>query len=97
MLVESFVGITKKVTTYRSETNGIAEKTVRRVKECTSALLVQSGLSEYGWREAMELFLLFAKRTMPTEIRSNDFGLLFSRFKFEFCRRGNYFKKPIRI
>ena len=56
MLVESFVGITKKVTTYRSETNGIAEKAVRRVKEGTSALLVQSGLSEYGWREAMDFF-----------------------------------------
>ena len=35
-----------KSTPYRSETNGIAEHAVRRVKEGTSALLVQSGLSD---------------------------------------------------
>ena len=36
-------------TPHRSETNGIAERAVRRVKEGTSAVLPQSGLDE-GWR-----------------------------------------------
>ena len=33
-------------TLHRSETNGIAERAVRRVKEGTSAVLLQSGLDE---------------------------------------------------
>ena len=36
-------------TPHRSETNGIAERAVRRVKEGTSAVLLQSGLDE-EWR-----------------------------------------------
>ena len=36
-------------TPHRSETNGIAERAVRRVKEGTSAVLLQSGLSENWW------------------------------------------------
>ena len=35
-------------TPHRSETNGIAERAVRRVKEGTSAVLLQSGLDENG-------------------------------------------------
>ena len=45
-----------KSTPYRSETNRIAEHAVRGVEERTSALLVQSGLSEKCWEEAMECF-----------------------------------------
>ena len=37
-------------TTYRSETNGIAERAVRRIGEGTSAVLLQSGLDEKLWR-----------------------------------------------
>ena len=33
-------------TPHRSETNGIAERAVRRIKEGTSAVLLQSGLNE---------------------------------------------------
>ena len=36
-------------TPHRSETNGIAERAVRRVKEGTSAVLLQSGLDD-NWR-----------------------------------------------
>ena len=36
-------------TPHRSETNGIAERAVRRVKEGTSAVLLQSGLDENWW------------------------------------------------
>ena len=38
----------------RSETNGIGERAVRRVKEGTSAVLLQSGLDEKWWADSME-------------------------------------------
>ena len=41
-------------TPHRSETNGIAERAVRRVKEGTSAVLLQSGLNENWWADSME-------------------------------------------
>ena len=41
-------------TPHRSETNGIAERAVRRVKEGTSAVLLQSGLDEKWWSDSME-------------------------------------------
>ena len=41
-------------TPHRSLTNGIAERAVRRVKEGTSAVLSQSGLSESWWADSME-------------------------------------------
>ena len=40
--------------THRSETNGIAERAVRRIKEGTSAVLLQSGLDAKGWADSME-------------------------------------------
>ena len=39
----------RTLTPHRSETNGIAERAVRRVKEGTSAVLLQSGLDEKWW------------------------------------------------
>ena len=41
-------------TPHRSETNGIAERAVRRVKEGTFAVLLQSGLDEKWWADSME-------------------------------------------
>ena len=41
-------------TPHRSETNGIAERAVRRVKEGTSAVLLQSGLNENWWADSLE-------------------------------------------
>ena len=43
-------------TPHRSETNGIAERAVRRVKEGTSAVLLQSGLDEGWWADSMECY-----------------------------------------
>ena len=43
-------------TPHRSQTNGIAERAVRRVKEGTSAVLLQSGLNEKWWAGSMECF-----------------------------------------
>ena len=43
-------------TPHRSETNGIAERAVRRVKEGMSAALLQSGLDEKWWADSMECY-----------------------------------------
>ena len=43
-------------TPHRSETNGIAERAVCRVKEGTSAVLLQSGLIESWWADSMECY-----------------------------------------
>ena len=43
-------------TPHRSETNGIAERAVRRVKEGTSAVLLQSGLNESLWSDSVECY-----------------------------------------
>ena len=43
-------------TSLRSETNEIAEIAVRRVKEGTSAVLLQSGLDENWWADSMECY-----------------------------------------
>ena len=45
-----------KSTPHRSETNGIAERAVRRVKECTSAVLLQLGLNENWWADSVECY-----------------------------------------
>ena len=41
-------------TPHRSETNGIAERAVRRIKQGTSAVLLQCGLDEKWWAHSME-------------------------------------------
>ena len=43
-------------TPHRSETSGIAERAVRRIKEGTSAVLLQSGLDEKWWADSMECY-----------------------------------------
>ena len=43
-------------TPHRSETSGIAESAVRRAKEGTSAVLLQSGLDESWWADSMECY-----------------------------------------
>ena len=43
-------------TPHRSGTNGIAERAVRRVKEGTSAVLLQSGLNENWWADSMQCY-----------------------------------------
>ena len=43
-------------TPHRSETNGIAERAIRRVKEGTCAVLLQSSLDKEWWTDSMECY-----------------------------------------
>ena len=43
-------------TPHRSETHGVAERAVRRVKEGTFAVLLQSCLDEKWWADSMECY-----------------------------------------
>ena len=52
-------------TPHRLETNGIAERAVHRVKEGTSAVLLQSGLNESWWADSMECYTYL--RSMGTQ------------------------------
>ena len=72
-------------TPHRSETNGIAERAVRRVKEGTSAVLLQSGLNESWWAVSMECYTYLRNVTD-----------LLSDGKTPYERRfGQPFKEPI--
>ena len=48
-------------TPHRSETKRNAERAVRRVKEGTSAVLLQSGLDENWWADSMECYTYLRK------------------------------------
>ena len=52
--VKIFPGIIVRRDHTDPETNGIAERAVRRVKEGTSAVLLQSGLDENWWADSMQ-------------------------------------------
>ena len=73
-------------TPHRSETNGIAERAARRVKEGTSAVLLQSGLNESWWADSMEcytylrtsqIYCLMGRRPMKDVLGSHLKDLLF--------------------
>ena len=71
---------------HRSETNGIVERAVRRVKQGTSAVLLQSGLNESWWADSMECLTYLRNVTD-----------LLSDGKTPYERRfGQPFKGPIR-
>ena len=70
----------------RSETNGIAGRAVRRVKEGTSAVLLQSGLNESWWADSMEcipicetsqIYCLMGRRPMKDVLGNHLKDLLF--------------------
>ena len=50
-------------TPHRSQRNGIVERAVRRVKEGTSAVLLQSGLDENWWAKFYGIVYLSAKHS----------------------------------
>ena len=49
-------GIIENSIHHRSETKGIGERAVRRVKEGTSAVLLQSGLDQKWWADSVESY-----------------------------------------
>ena len=82
----SQIGNLKSFTlTHRSETNGNAERAVRRVKEGTSAVLLHSGLDENWWADSMECY---------TYLRNVQDLLSDGRTPYE-RRFGKPFKGPI--
>ena len=72
-------------TPHRSETNGIAERAVRRAIEGTSAVLLQSGLNESWWADSMECYTYLRNVTDPL----SDGKMPYER------RFGQPFKGPI--
>ena len=80
------LGIIARLQPHRSETNGIAERAVRRVKEGTSAVLLQSGLNESWWADSMECYTYLRN---VTDLSSDG--------KTPYERRflGNHFNGPI--
>ena len=62
-------------TRHRSETNGIAERAVRRVKESTSVALLQSGLTESWWADSMECYTYL--RNVTDLLSERRFGVPF--------------------
>ena len=76
-------------TPHRPETNGAAERAVRRVKEGTSATLLQSGLPEEWWQEAMVFYCFL--RCIHDKLNAGGDS---SQTAFE-LRFGHQFKGPI--
>ena len=77
----------RTTTPSQSEASGIAERAVRRIKEVTSAVLLQSGLAEKWWSDSMECYYylldvqdLLADRKSQYERRF--LGHAFSRMEF---------------
>ena len=69
-------------TPHRSETNGIAGRAVRRVKEGTSAAMLQSGLIESWWADTLicetsQIYYLMGRRPMKDVLGNHLKDLLF--------------------
>ena len=83
--VKIFPGIIARRHLIHSETSGNAEIAVRRVKEGTSAVLLQSGLNESWWADSMECYTYLRN---VTDLLSDGKTLYERRF-------GKPFKGPI--
>ena len=84
-LVKIFPGIIVRQHHTDRKQNGIGERAVRRVKESTSAVLLQSGLNESWWADSMECF---------TYLRNVTYLLSDGKTPYE-RRFGKPFKGPI--
>ena len=73
-------------TPHRSETNGIAERAVRRMSEGTPVVLLQSGLDEKWWADSMECY--FYLRNIQ-DLSSDGKTPYERRFGNSICRTGN--------
>jgi len=68
-------------TPHRSETNGVAERAVRRLKEGTSCTLFQSGFYGEWWPEAMDAYCFLRN---ATDVLNNNHTAYFNRFGEDF-------------
>ena len=66
---------------YRPETNGVAERAVRKVKEGTSCALVQSGFNVEWWVEAQTCFCFLYN---VSEVLKDGFTPYELRFQHKF-------------
>ena len=69
-------------TPHRSETDGIAESVVRRIKEGTSAVLLHSGLDEKWWAGSMECFTSFCETCKISCLMGNSARMAIRRTTF---------------
>ena len=76
-------------TPYRSQTNGVAERSVRKVKEGTSCALAQSGFEVQWWPEAMTCYCFLHG---VTDVMQEGFTPYKSKFLKDF--KGD--KNPLR-
>ena len=83
------------LTAHRPQTNGIIERAVRVVKEGTSCVMVQSGLDEKWWPEAMNCFCFLRNVSTVLETGAtaykNRFGSDFSGPLIPFGAEVEYF------
>ena len=78
-------------TPHRSETHGIAERAVRRVKEGTSAVLLQSGLGNERWVDSMECYCcLRTIQDLLSDVKTPRFGKPFNGQVITFGAMGEY-------
>ena len=81
-------GIPDTCTPHVPQTNGIAENCVRKVKEGTACLLLQSGLSINFWDEAMKCFCFTRNVTdilaCGCTAYQTRFGIEFNGFRVPF-------------
>ena len=66
-------------TLHKSETNGIAERAVRRVKEGTFAVLLQSCLNESWWADSMECYTYLRNVTDPLSDGKTPYEICFGQ------------------
>ena len=78
-LVEDLSWNHRTSTPHRTETNGISEREVRRIKEETSAVLLQAGFDDKWWADFMESYCylrnvqdLFADGKTPNDRRFGE-------------------------
>ena len=91
-LVKNYLGIIAhlRLTAPRSETNGIAGRAARRIKEGTSTVLLHSSLDEKWWVDSMECYCHLRNvqdlRTSPRTCNSFWFD---DRTSSCFCQRSD--------